>query len=137
MGDESQKMDVWSSATVLGELIGCGVLAPMGMSSGVAHLEIDPSIPNDWRRMVVVRRAAEHKGSDLQQTSKNHWDDLLDHVRKIFLERVKRREKDGIALPPLVDVERLSGSLDLLKYAMRLDPRVRPSAADVVTRLST
>lgn len=135
LGDECEKMDVWSCAATL-----CNMLViPTPISSNIhtGFLRADPCIPDEWMRMETIRFALGKIDGSLEDASEGYWKGLLERGTDFAFEVAERTKQLGHEVPAHVDVKGFPAFIDIIRYSMRLDPRVRPSAADAAKRLST
>ncbi|KAL9082399.1 MAG: hypothetical protein Q9159_006442 [Coniocarpon cinnabarinum] len=134
-GDVCESIDVWGCGCTIRRLLSMGLPFAIAIDGLVAALKVDPHVSEDWKRMKVMRDAIGRVDGDLEQASSKDWEDCSNWLRSCIERHVQDRQEKGIPIPSNMELDALPQLVELLKFALRLDPRVRPSAAEVVRRL--
>lgn len=133
-GDISEAGDIWAMGSTILELVGGGI--PYGSGSwnpAEKAMKIDPHIPEGWERIEDFSKAIDKFKGDLKPVSEEFWAQKLAHMIKVS-QRKSTEETKGAHFPA-IDVTVFPPAIELARYILRVDPRLRPSAADVVKYL--
>ena len=134
-GDLCQKEDVWNCAGIVKGLIGGGSSFNLWDKETVHALLIDPHVTEDWKRRNLGTEAMGKVKEDVEQASRAEWDKSLAGALKKAQGFFKKREGRDTPVTYKVDLDAFPPLYELLKFMLRVDPRVRPSAAEIVKHL--
>lgn len=126
VGDNLEKVDVWGLGCSLYELISDMPLIDIGkewQAKPEMMLGVDSNIPTDWSQLPNVPLCEPHKSTpECPDKTQIFWDYYRWVVSQKFEADVRCAQSELCS----------DGFTGLLRYMLRLDPRVRPSAEDVI-----
>ena len=83
--------------------------------------------------MRVITDAIIELDNSPEQASRARWEGHLKHIHRLVQKYTQQRQ--DAKLPGEIDLDVFPPILELLKFVLRLDPRIRPSASEVLRRL--
>ena len=134
-GDMGEAGDVWAMGSTILKLAGGDTPYPSySLNPAERALQIDPHVPDGWERIDLFRQAIDKLGGSFQPANEEFWRETLDWPIQSLRTKLTK-EHDGAELAA-IHVATISSGIEFARYILKVDLRRRPSAADVVERLS-
>lgn len=138
LGNVCQQVDVWTLGAAIYELfVGCTLLPSMLCFEGdkeKRYIKIDPVVPEEWARLSGVVLGIESRRKNPKKVNAKFWEKLNSNLCAIAKYHARGPEsRNRWARMKAKDFQTLT---NVLRDALRLDPRQRASAFDIYKRLA-